>query len=151
MSAALTDLGVAELRRLLRARETTAAAVAEAHLARLETLDGDAHAFVAVIRDEALVAAAAADRALGRGTAGPLAGVPVAVKDLFAVRGLMRGNGSPAFAGDPPATADATVVARLREAGAVVLGTTHMHELAFGPTGVNAALDRKSTRLNSSH
>jgi len=62
------------------------------------------------------------------------------VKDLFAVRGLVRGNGSPACAGDPPATADATVVARLREAGAVVLGTTHMHELAFGPTGVNAAL-----------
>jgi len=140
MSAALTDLGVAELRRLLRARETTAAAVAEAHLARLEALDGDAHAFVAVIRDEALAAAAAADRTLERGTAGILAGVPVAVKDLFAVRGLVRGNGSPAFAGDPPATADATVVARLREAGAVVLGTTHMHELAFGPTGVNAAL-----------
>jgi len=56
------------------------------------------------------------------------------------VRGLVRGNGSPAFADDPPATADATVVARLKEAGAVLLGTTHMHELAFGPTGVNAAL-----------
>src|SRR5207249_10551447 len=76
VSAAPTDLGVAGLRRLLRARETTAAAVAEAHLARLGTLDGDAHAFVAVIRDEALVAAAAADRPLGRGTAGPLAGGP---------------------------------------------------------------------------
>ena len=140
MSAALTGLGVAELQRLLGAREATAADVVQAHLARLEALDRHVHAFVAVTPAEALAAAAAADRALARGTAGALAGVPVAVKDLFAVRGLVRGNGSPAFAGDRPAAADATVVARLREAGAVVLGTTHMHELAFGPTGVNAAL-----------
>jgi aspartyl-tRNA(Asn)/glutamyl-tRNA(Gln) amidotransferase subunit A len=54
------------------------------------------------------------------------------VKDLFAVRGLVRGNGSPVFASDPPARSDATVVARLRGAGAVVIGTTQMHELAFG-------------------
>ena len=140
MNVALTGLGVAELQRSLRAREATAAAVVKAHLARLEALDRHVHAFVAVTPAEALAAAAAADRALARGTAGALAGVPVAVKDLFAVRGLVRGNGSPAFAGDPPAAADATVVARLRVAGAVVLGTTHMHELAFGPTGVNAAL-----------
>src|SRR5262249_51067995 len=72
--------------------------------------------------------------------AGPLAGIPVGVKDIFAVRGIVRGNGSAAFAHDPPARTDATAVARLREAGAVIPGTTHMHELAFGPTGVNPAL-----------
>jgi len=66
--------------------------------------------------------------------------VPVAVKDLYAVRGVVRTNGSAAFADDPPATSDATVVARLRAAGAVIVGTTHMHELAFGPTGVNPTL-----------
>ena len=56
------------------------------------------------------------------------------------MRGVVRGNGSPAFADAPPAERDATVVARLRAAGAVILGTTHMHELAFGPTGVNPLL-----------
>jgi len=137
---ALADLGVAELQRRLRARETTAAEVIEEHLARCERLDRHLHAFVAVTADDARAAAAAADRALASGTAGPLAGIPVAVKDLFAVRGLRRGNGSAAFADDPPATADATVVARLRDAGALLLGTTHMHELAFGPTGVNLVL-----------
>jgi len=140
VSAALADLSVAELRRALAARETTAVSVAEASLARLREQDGRVHAFATVTADQALAAARAADAALARGDAGPLAGVPLAVKDLFAVRGVVRGNGSTVFAGDPPAAADATAVARLRAAGAVILGTTHMHELAFGPTGVNRAL-----------
>jgi aspartyl-tRNA(Asn)/glutamyl-tRNA(Gln) amidotransferase subunit A len=140
MSDALTDLSVAELARAIRARETTAVAVTEAHLGRLRTDGGRCHAFATVTAEGALADARAADDALRSGRGGPLAGIPVAVKDLLHVRGVVRGNGSPAFADAPPAERDATAVARLRAAGAVILGTTHMHELAFGPTGVNPFL-----------
>jgi aspartyl-tRNA(Asn)/glutamyl-tRNA(Gln) amidotransferase subunit A len=136
----VTERSLAELRRLLAARETTAVAIAEAHLARIAAADDGLHAFVTRTADAALGAAQAADRALARGDAPPLAGVPVAVKDLFAVRDVPRHNGSAAFADVPASQTDATAVARLRAAGAVVLGTTHMHELAFGPTGVNPFL-----------
>jgi aspartyl-tRNA(Asn)/glutamyl-tRNA(Gln) amidotransferase subunit A len=138
--AGLTDLSLVDLARALRKREASAVEVVDAHLARIAALDGRVHAFVAVEADAARAAARAADTARARGTAGALAGLPVAVKDIFAVVGLVRGNGSRAFADDPPAAADAPVVARLRAAGAVIVGTTHMHELAFGPTGVNPGL-----------
>jgi len=137
---ALTDASVANLVRALRARETSAREVVDAHLARIEQLDGRVHGFVTVTADDARAAARAADEALARGDAPPLAGIPIAVKDLMAVRGVVRGNGSLAFAGAAPEAADAPVVARLRAAGAAVLGTTHMHELAFGPSGVNPML-----------
>ena len=140
MSAALADLSLAELRRALRARETTARAVTEAVLARVQERDGHVHAFASVTADAALGAARDADEALARGSGGPLAGLPVAVKDLMAVRGVARTNGSRVFQGEAPATSEATVVARLRAAGAVIVGTTHLHELAFGPTGVNPEL-----------
>ncbi|HZP41250.1 MAG TPA: amidase [Candidatus Binatia bacterium] len=135
-----TSLSLAALARALARRETTALAVVEAHLARIRDTEARTGAFVEVRAEEALVAAAAADAARAAGRAGPLAGIPVAVKDLFAVRGCVRGCGSPAFAGDAPAPHDAAAVARLRAAGAVVVGTTHLHELAFGATGVNPAL-----------
>ncbi len=132
-----TGESVAALARAVRTRARTAVDVVEAHLERIRALDDRLHAFVTVCADAALRDA----RAVDAGTIhGPLAGVPVAVKDLFAVRDVVRGNGSPAFRDDPPARADAPVVARLRAAGAVVVGTTHMHELAFGPTGVNPGL-----------
>jgi aspartyl-tRNA(Asn)/glutamyl-tRNA(Gln) amidotransferase subunit A len=95
---------------------------------------------VAVLGYEALGAGAAGDRALAAGTPGPLAGVPFVAKDIFAVRGHARGNGSAAFAGAPPEASDATAVARLRAAGAVLVGVVHMHELAYGATGVNPGL-----------
>ena len=140
MSTSLADLSLVELRGMLHARETTARAVTEAVLARVQERDAHVHAFASVTGEAALEAARAADDALARGDAGSLAGLPVAVKDLIAVRGVTRTNGSLAFQGGPPATADATAVSRLRAAGAVIVGTTHLHELAFGPTGVNLGL-----------
>jgi len=140
MRAPLGELSVAEMRAVLARREATAVEITEACLEALRARDGAVHAFVTVIADDALAAARAADAALARGDAGPLAGVPVGVKDLFAVRGVARSNGSAACLDDPPAAADAGAVARLRAAGAVVVGTTHLHEFAFGPTGVNPAL-----------
>ena len=140
MCASLAELSATEVRAALVKREATAVEIAGACLEALRARDPHVHAFVTVTADDALAAARAADAALARGSAGPLAGVPIGVKDLFAVRDVARGNGSAAFAGDPPAAADAGAVARLRAAGAVIVGTTHLHELAFGPTGVNPAL-----------
>jgi aspartyl-tRNA(Asn)/glutamyl-tRNA(Gln) amidotransferase subunit A len=151
MTRAPTELSAVELLGALRARKVSAVEVTEAHLDRVRERDGAVHAFVTVTADDARAAARAADQALARGEAGPLAGLPVAVKDLLAVRGVVRSNGSAAFTGAPPATADATVVARLRAAGAVIIGTTHMHELAYGPTGVNPALGTPANPWGRDH
>jgi len=140
MSGGSAGLSIAELGRRLRAREVSAVEVVQDHLAQVAERDAGVHAFASVTVDAALLAARAADEALARGDGGPLTGVPIAVKDNFAVRGVAGTNGSPAFAGAPAASVDAAAVVRLRAAGAVVLGTTHMHELAIGPTGVNLAL-----------
>jgi aspartyl-tRNA(Asn)/glutamyl-tRNA(Gln) amidotransferase subunit A len=136
----MRDRSVAELSTALARGETSAVTVVEECLAAIRDRDGAVHAFVTVTGDAALEAARAADAARAAGRAGPLAGIPVAVKDLFAIRGVVRTNGSAACVDDPPATDDATAVARLRAAGAIIIGTTHLHELAFGPTGVNPAL-----------
>src|SRR4051812_12784536 len=116
MSAAPTERPAAEIARSVQGRETTAAEVVDAYLARIAALDERVHAFATVTADDARAAARAVDAAVARGDAGPLAGVPVAVKDLIAVRGVARGNGSVAFAGATAETADAPVVARLRAA-----------------------------------
>ena len=140
MSAGLTELSVAELVAAVARGETSAVEVTEASLAGLRTRDARINAFASVTADAAMADARVVDAARARGRSAPLAGVPVGVKDLFAVRGVRGTNGSPACADDPPAERDAGVVARLRAAGAIVVGTTHLHELAFGPTGVNPAL-----------
>lgn len=135
-----TRSGVAALGRALRAREVSALDVTEAHLARIAAEDPTRHAFAVRTEAAARTAARAADAMLARGAGGPLTGIPVAVKDNMAVAGVVRGNGSAACTDDAPARADAGAVARLRAAGAVVLGTTHMTELAFNPHGLNPGL-----------
>ena len=118
--------------RALSAREATAAA-----LARIEALDGGLHAFCTLAPDAALATAGAVDAALARGEdPGPLAGVPVAVKDLIATEGLRTTFGSPLYAGFVPEEDD-VCVRRLRAAGAVVIGKTNASEFGYGPVGHN--------------
>ena len=107
----------------------------------LDRLAADTHnAVVTLDADRALAQAAALEEELARGQwRGPLHGVAVGVKDLFDVAGLPTRAGSNVLADVPPATADAPVVARLREAGAVVVAKLHTHEFAYGPTGDVAA------------
>ncbi|MBL8674719.1 MAG: amidase, partial [Rhodospirillales bacterium] len=97
-----------------------------------------ARAFIHVYPDQALAAADASDALRKAGVAqGPLAGVPVSIKNLCDVAGETTLAGSKALDDSPPAKADAPVLARLRAAGAVVVGSTNMSEFAFSGLGFN--------------
>jgi len=122
--SSLADLGVAGTVDAIRGGTTTAAARIDAALARIAETDGVLGAWVTVDEDGARAQARALDRARAGGRpTGPLHGVPVGIKDLIDVAGLPTTNGAPAFAHSHPA-ADATLVARLRGAGVVIVGKT---------------------------
>ena len=121
----------------IRTGETSSLELTRSSLARIELLDELLNAFITVTADEALAQAGQADRELAAGTdRGPLHGIPVAIKDLIDTRGVLTTYGSRYYAGHVP-DEDATVIATLRAAGAVSLGKTGLHELAFGTTSVN--------------
>jgi aspartyl-tRNA(Asn)/glutamyl-tRNA(Gln) amidotransferase subunit A len=128
----LTDLTIAEAGRRLQERSVSSQELVEACLARIEETEPALHAYARVLADSAREEARIADRELAAGLwRGPLHGVPVAVKDLCYVRGVEAEAGSRAMAGFVP-DYDATVVVRLREAGAPILGKTVTHEFAYG-------------------
>jgi aspartyl-tRNA(Asn)/glutamyl-tRNA(Gln) amidotransferase subunit A len=119
----------------VRAGRRSAAAVVAAHLERIKSLEPTLNAFVEITTAEARRDAASIDRRLGRGAdPGPLAGVPIAVKDNFVRRGYETGCGSRMLAGFV-APYSATVLARLERAGAVLVGRTNLDEFAIGSTG----------------
>ena len=123
----------------VRARRVTARETVVTALARIRARDPGLNCFSAVLEEDALRDAAAVDAALAGGRdPGPLAGAPFAVKNLFDVRGLITLAGSRINAGNAAASRDATVVARLRGAGAVLLGALNMDEYAFGFTTENS-------------
>jgi aspartyl-tRNA(Asn)/glutamyl-tRNA(Gln) amidotransferase subunit A len=136
-----TDLafaGIAELAPRIAAGEVSPVALTEAALARIEALDPALNAFMTVTAERALAAARDAEAEIAEGRyRGPLHGVPLAVKDLFATAGVRTTGGSKLLADWVP-DHDATVIERLKAAGAVLLGKTGMHELAYGTTSNNA-------------
>ena len=122
----------------VRTRQMSARTVVEQALARIAADDPAINAFTAVLADDALAAAARVDADLAAGRdAGPLAGVPFAVKNLFDVAGVVTLAGSRIHADRPPATGDAAAVAALRRAGAVLVGALNMDEYAYGFTTEN--------------
>ncbi|WP_305093517.1 amidase [Prescottella sp. R16] len=135
--------GLADRARALAKRETTATEQVRATLDALDGLLGTPwENLVAARCDDAAVAAAArADEAIAAGDwIGPLHGIAVAVKDNIDVAGMPTRCGSAVLADAPPAVSDARIVQQLREAGAIVVAKTHLHEFAYGPTGaVNVA------------
>lgn len=125
------DLTLCELAGLIRTRQTTSEAVTRATLERIAALDSHYHAYVTVMQESALEAAREADREIAAGRyLGTLHGVPLAVKDLFNVEGVPVTHGMPIHAGRI-APDNATVITRLRAAGAVILGKLQLTESAF--------------------
>ncbi|BAT51271.1 amidase [Nostoc sp. NIES-3756] len=117
----------------IREGEVTAVEVTQATLARIAAQDGELNCFTAVTREAALADAASIDREIVAGNnPGLLAGVPFAVKNLFDVAGLTTLAGAKINVENPPATQDATAVAKLKQAGAVLVGTLNMDEYAYG-------------------
>ena len=128
---------IADLSARIAAGSISPVEVTEQLLARIERLDGRLNTYITLMSDAARRAAREAEEAIGAGDhRGPLHGVPVAVKDLFATRGVTTTSGSLLFAERVP-DHDAAVVERLRRAGAVLVGKTNLHELAFGTTSAN--------------
>ena len=137
---AILGLTAVELAEKIHSRELTSVEVTQAFLDRIAAVDGDIHAFLHVGADEALAAARAVDDALdaGEAPASPLAGVPLALKDVFTTvdapttcaSKMLEGYMSPY---------DATVVRKLREAGIPILGKTNMDEFAMGSSTENSA------------
>jgi aspartyl-tRNA(Asn)/glutamyl-tRNA(Gln) amidotransferase subunit A len=122
----------------LAAKEISPVEVTEAILARIERYEPALNAFITVTADSARQAALAAEAAIMAGNKhGPLQGIPIAIKDLYATRGVATTYGSPLFKGWVP-DFDAAAVERLKRAGAVLVGKTSLHELAYGTTSANA-------------
>jgi len=125
---------IAELAGALARRETTSVALTEWCLERIATLNPRLNAFITVTGERALAAAHAADRARSAGQAtSALHGIPVSLKDLIDEKDVVTTAGS-RVRKNVVAGADATVTTRLREAGAVLVGKTNLHEFAFGTT-----------------
>jgi aspartyl-tRNA(Asn)/glutamyl-tRNA(Gln) amidotransferase subunit A len=142
--SALTALSATEIARRVGGRDVSAEEVARAHLDRIAATDGQIDAFLHVAAARAIEQARRVDADIAAGRAPPpLAGVPVAVKDVLDIEGLPTTCGSRILDGyHPPFTA--TAVKRLEAAGAVVLGKTNMDEFAMGSSTENSAF--KPTR-----
>jgi aspartyl-tRNA(Asn)/glutamyl-tRNA(Gln) amidotransferase subunit A len=133
----LTALSIGDAGRLLAGGEITAPALTEAYLDRIAATEPELNAYVTATADAAREQAERAQQRLSSGGgAGPLCGIPLGLKDLYDVRGVPTTAGSPLLA-DRAAGGDSTVAARLRAAGAVLLGKQSTHEFAWGGTTNN--------------
>ena len=139
MEADLVRQSASDLAEAIAEGEISAEEVTRSHLDRIAEVDGDVHAFLEVLTEDALAAARAVDakRAAGE-KLGPLAGVPVALKDVLTMSGVPTTCGSRILEGWRPPY-DSTVVERLRAADVVILGKTNMDEFAMGSSTEHSA------------
>jgi aspartyl-tRNA(Asn)/glutamyl-tRNA(Gln) amidotransferase subunit A len=139
MSVELTRLSAADIAAAVASGEVSALEVTEAHLERIARVDGAVHAFLHVDTEGAMSAAKQVDarRAAG-GDLGPLAGVPLAMKDVVVTKGLPTTAGSKILEGWVPPY-DATITSKIKDAGIVMLGKTNMDEFAMGSSTENSA------------
>jgi aspartyl-tRNA(Asn)/glutamyl-tRNA(Gln) amidotransferase subunit A len=125
-------LSATELSRLIKSREVSPVEAAEAYLDRIDQVDHQLNSYITVCRDEALAQARQAEQEIAENRyRGPMHGIPVAVKDQFCTRGIRTTNGSTIHKDFIPQE-DATVIANLKQAGAVLLGKLNMSEYASG-------------------
>ncbi len=139
MNNELFRLTISQAQAALRRREFSAVELTRACLERISAVEPKLNAFLTVAESEALIQAAAADRRLANGAPAPaLCGIPIGIKDIFATRGMRTTCASRILENFVPPF-DATVVARLREAGAVFPGKLNMDEFAMGSSTENSA------------
>ncbi len=135
--ADLVFASMIDLARMIATKAVSPVEVTRAHLERIAALDARFRSYITVCADAALDAARETERALMAGRPlGALHGVPIGLKDLCQTAGVKTTGGSRILRDAVP-TQDATVVTRLRAAGAIVLGKLNMHEFAYGPEGLN--------------
>ena len=139
MTGAWCDQPLHQLATAIETRAVSVAEVVDAAFARVAELDPALRAFTTILADAARLDASRADSEIAAGRyRGPLHGVPVSIKDLIDVAGVPTTAAS-RVTGRAPADADAPVVARLRAAGAILIGKCNLHEFAFGTTGEDSA------------
>ena len=133
------SMTIVELSRRLASREITSRQLVEQSLAAIADPAGEgARAFLLVHENSALAIADDVDRQRRQGaTLPPLTGIPISIKDIFDEIGVVTLAGSKLLVGSPPAQRDSTVVARLKNAGAVIVGRTNLTEFAYSAVGIN--------------
>jgi len=137
--SSIENISLAEARAAVVEGRVSAAALAEEHYERIAKVDPEIHSFLALTRERAMMQAEKVDAAVKAGDpVGVLAGVPVGIKDVLTVKGVVTTAGSKILEGYRPPY-DATVVARLEAAGAVVLGKLNCDEFAMGSSNENSA------------
>ena len=143
-------LTATELSNLIAAREVSPVEAAEAYLDRIDDLDFQFNSYLTITREEALRAAREAEQEIMQGNIrGPMHGVPIAVKDQMWTKGIRTTGGSRILADFVP-DEDATVIAKLKEAGAVLLGKTNLSEFAITPFSHRFSLPRNPWDLDLS-
>ena len=144
-------LTIAEAAAALRRKEFSAVELTEALLKRIEALDGELHCFISLTADVALKHAKQAEEEIRSGTdRGPLHGIPIALKDLYATRGIRTTCHSAVLENWVP-DHDATTVTKLRQAGTILLGKLGMHEFAFGGPSVDTPFPAVRNPWNTDH
>lgn len=146
----LHALTIDQAKKLLASREISSVDLVSCMLDRIEAHDAKVGAFITVDREGALAAASEADERLARGEDAPLLGIPVALKDLLCTTGVRTTCGSKILEGFVP-TYDATAVALLKKAGAVILGKTNMDEFGMGSSTENSGFHVTRNPWNLDH
>ena len=146
----LYELTIHEAGKLLAAKDISAVALMDSVLTRIDKVEPLVDAYITICRESALKQAEAADRMIEKGNAGPLTGIPLAIKDLICTKGHLTTCGSKMLA-DFIAPYDATVMEKLNAAGAVMTGKVNMDEFAMGSSTENSAFKITKNPWNTKH
>ena len=146
----LCKLTISDAARLLKGKEISALELTRSVLDRIEKIDGQIGAYLAVAAESALDDARSADAALAQGKGTPLTGIPLAVKDLICTRRLATTCASRILENYVPPY-DATVIEKLRQAGAVIVGKANMDEFAMGSSTENSGIQLTRNPWNPAH
>ena len=130
-------LSIQETSQLLKTGEISPTTLVESHLARIENTEHKLNSFITITSENALIEAEkATSEIVEKGVRSPLHGIPIGLKDLYDTKGVLTTVGSKIYRDRLP-LADATVVTKLRKAGAIIMGKLQMHEFALGATSIN--------------